>query len=731
MTRDRGDRRRRAAGHPVGRGDRHHDQPRGPGDPARAGRRRRRRASARDLDVIAGLAERLGSPVPFATDAEEIFAELGRASAGGRADYAGITYDRIRAEHGVFWPCPDARRTPARRGCSPTRFATPTAGPGSSPSSTAARPSRPTTSSRSTSRPAGCSRSTSPAPRPAGSATLPDTGPFVELHPMLADRIGAHDGEPGRRPHPARRAEGAGPGRHDDPPGHRLRAVPLGRRQPAHQRRARPVQPDAGVQGLRRGGDAHERAGSAWSSSAPGWPRPGWSRSWSPAARRTGGRSPCSATSRTRRTTGSCCPPCSRAPTGRSASLRARSGTPTTVDLRLGARVVEIDRERARGRCSSTARCIAVRRAGARDRQHPDAAADPRPGPDRRPADERVHAFRSLDDCLRPRRAAVPGRRGARSSSAAACSASRSPGRSASAASATEVVEGGDHLLRSQVDAKAGAILARDLTRLGTTVYTGARAIRLTDGRAWSLDNGFVLDTDLVVLTAGGRPSTALARRAGLEVRRGIVVDDRLRQRSDPRHPRDRRLRRARRPGHRLRAAGVGAGRGARRRPRPASPRRTTAAGPSPGCAPPASTSPSSATRARPRAEVVEMSNPVRGSHRKLVVRDGVVVAATLVGDLSRIGLITQHYDRRHRPRADRARRPADGRPAAAPPRRSPTTPRSAPAPASAPARSGPAPRSPRSARPPAPPPAAAAAPTTVRQLLAERPRPTLEGTSA
>ncbi len=24
---------------------------------------------------------------------------------------------------------------------------------------------------------------------------LPDTGPFVELHPMLADRIGAHDGD--------------------------------------------------------------------------------------------------------------------------------------------------------------------------------------------------------------------------------------------------------------------------------------------------------------------------------------------------------------------------------------------------------------------------------------------------------------------------------------------------------------------------------------------------------
>jgi len=36
-----------------------------------------------------------------------VFDELRRASAGGKADYAGITYDRIEGEDGVFWPCPD------------------------------------------------------------------------------------------------------------------------------------------------------------------------------------------------------------------------------------------------------------------------------------------------------------------------------------------------------------------------------------------------------------------------------------------------------------------------------------------------------------------------------------------------------------------------------------------------------------------------------------------------
>ena len=34
------------------------------------------------------------------------------------------------------------------------------------------------------------------------------------------------------------------------------------------------------------------------------------------------------------------------------------------------------------------------------------------------------------------------------------------------------------------------------------------------------------------------------------------------------------------------------------------------------------------------------------GTHRKLVVRDRMIVAGTFVGDLSRIGLITQYFDR-------------------------------------------------------------------------------------
>jgi len=60
-----------------------------------------------DLEILAELAERLGHPQGFRfADTEAVFDELRRATAGGKADYSGISYAKIRAEQGVFWPCP-------------------------------------------------------------------------------------------------------------------------------------------------------------------------------------------------------------------------------------------------------------------------------------------------------------------------------------------------------------------------------------------------------------------------------------------------------------------------------------------------------------------------------------------------------------------------------------------------------------------------------------------------
>ena len=256
---------------------------------------------------------------------------------------------------------------------------------------------------------------------------------------------------------------------------------------------------------------------------------------------------------------------------------------------------------------------------------------------------EAVHAFRSLDDCRRLD-AAVPGARRAVVVGGGLLGLQVARALSIRGV-VTEIVEGGEHLLRSQVGAAAGRIIARDLRRLGTQVYTGARAVRFAD-EGLTLDNGYTLETDLVVLTAGGRPSAALARAAGLDVRRGVVVDENLTT-SDPR----------------IHAVGDCAQRGDRTTgfvapaweqaevlaaPWQAGRRRTSEAASSPGCAPPTSTSPSSATPRPPRARW-SRSQPRRRLAPQARRRDSRIVAATLVGDLSRIGLITQLYDRQTR----------------------------------------------------------------------------------
>ncbi|MCG5053352.1 MAG: molybdopterin oxidoreductase family protein [Myxococcales bacterium] len=63
-----------------------------------------------DLQIIAGLAARLGQGARFGTDdPETIFEELRQATAGAVADYSGISYAGIDAHEGMFWPCPAAQ----------------------------------------------------------------------------------------------------------------------------------------------------------------------------------------------------------------------------------------------------------------------------------------------------------------------------------------------------------------------------------------------------------------------------------------------------------------------------------------------------------------------------------------------------------------------------------------------------------------------------------------------
>jgi assimilatory nitrate reductase catalytic subunit len=60
-----------------------------------------------DWDIACDLARRLGKGQYFQYSGErDIFEELRVATKGARADYYGITYEKIEEQHGVFWPCP-------------------------------------------------------------------------------------------------------------------------------------------------------------------------------------------------------------------------------------------------------------------------------------------------------------------------------------------------------------------------------------------------------------------------------------------------------------------------------------------------------------------------------------------------------------------------------------------------------------------------------------------------
>lgn len=77
-----------------------------------------------DWRIVCDLADRLGGRDKFAfSGPAEIFDELRAASSGGKADYKGITYERIDREMGVFWPCPDAEHPGTPRLFEGGRFA--------------------------------------------------------------------------------------------------------------------------------------------------------------------------------------------------------------------------------------------------------------------------------------------------------------------------------------------------------------------------------------------------------------------------------------------------------------------------------------------------------------------------------------------------------------------------------------------------------------------------------
>ncbi|MEU3616677.1 molybdopterin oxidoreductase family protein [Streptomyces sp. NPDC006872] len=196
-----------------------------------------------DLEVLHELAARLGVEKGFPVEPEEVFEELRRASAGGIADYSGISYERLAegAGEGVFWPCPADEEGPADEDRSADddgsadddrpvppgtprlfldRFATADGRARFVPVS-----HRPSAEEPDDDYPVLLTTGRVVAQYQSGAQTrrvdelnAAAPGPFVELHPRLAARLGAAEGDPlavvsrrGRAVAPARITTGIRP----------------------------------------------------------------------------------------------------------------------------------------------------------------------------------------------------------------------------------------------------------------------------------------------------------------------------------------------------------------------------------------------------------------------------------------------------------------------------------------------------------------------------------------
>jgi assimilatory nitrate reductase catalytic subunit len=149
-----------------------------------------------DLTILRRIAAALGAEKHVNDDPETVFDELRRASAGGVADYAGMSYGRIRRGEALFWPCPSEAH-PGTPRLFLDRFATDDgrarfhpvehAGPSEHPDD--AYPLYLTTGRLLSHYQSGTQT------RRVPSLVAAEPEPFVEIHPQIAKRYGVADGD--------------------------------------------------------------------------------------------------------------------------------------------------------------------------------------------------------------------------------------------------------------------------------------------------------------------------------------------------------------------------------------------------------------------------------------------------------------------------------------------------------------------------------------------------------
>ena len=92
-----------------------------------------------------------------------------------------------------------------------------------------------------------------------------------------------------------------------------------------------------------------------------------------------------------------------------------------------------------------------------------------------------------------------------------------------------KVIEFFPRLLPRQMDANGAAILQKQLEEMGFKFYLGALAKKIAEEKdrlSVHLEHGDRLSPDMILISAGVRPELSLAKSLGLEIDKGVQVDD-------------------------------------------------------------------------------------------------------------------------------------------------------------------------------------------------------------
>jgi assimilatory nitrate reductase electron transfer subunit len=275
-------------------------------------------------------------------------------------------------------------------------------------------------------------------------------------------------------------------------------------------------------------------------------------------------------------------------------------------------------------------------------------------GPDLRPL-EGVVAFRGLADCAEIMSVAGHGPAVVLGGGVLGLETARAL---AMGGRPVTLVQRGPRLMERQLDAGAARVLDRTVRSLGVTVRTGVSVRGVRGARSLTgveLDDGTRLAAGLLVLCCGTRPRADLASAAGLAVRAGVVVDDQMRSVTDPRV-----LAIGDCAEHQGRTHGLVAPAWAQARVAAMTVAGQHSAGyagtPAVVRLKAAGIELAALGSARgPGAEVIRFTDPSRGVYQKLVVRNGQLAGAILLGDTRAAGTLTQLFDRGTRLPADRS----------------------------------------------------------------------------